>query len=53
MELIYGIIFLAPVVAIAFAIFLTTQILKKPQGTEKMKHIAKAIQDGAMAFFTY
>ena len=36
--------------AIIFAIILTIGILKKDEGTDKMKEISKAIQEGALAY---
>ena len=36
--------------AILFALFLTRRVLKEDQGTETMKEIGKAIQEGASAF---
>lgn len=41
---------LASVVAIAYGLFLTYLILKKPAGDDKMRQIAKAIQEGATAY---
>ncbi len=38
------------VVALVSAIIISISILKKDQGNERMKKIAKAIQDGALAF---
>ncbi len=38
------------VLAIVFAGILAMGVLKKPQGTEKMQSIARAIQEGAMAY---
>ena len=38
------------VVALAYGLFLIFRILKLPQGNEKMREIAKAIQEGAQAF---
>ncbi|WP_372366475.1 sodium-translocating pyrophosphatase [Candidatus Uabimicrobium sp. HlEnr_7] len=43
-------VFASPVAALLFAIFLTSNILKQSQGTEKMQKIAGAIQEGAKAF---
>ena len=36
--------------ALGLAVFLTTQILKKDEGTDKMKEIAAAVREGAGAF---
>ncbi len=36
--------------ALLFALFLTRRVLKEDQGTEAMKEIGKAIQEGASAF---
>ncbi|MEI7512631.1 MAG: sodium-translocating pyrophosphatase [Candidatus Uhrbacteria bacterium] len=40
----------AAVLAIVYAAYLAQSILALPEGDEKMKSIAKAIQEGAMAF---
>jgi K(+)-stimulated pyrophosphate-energized sodium pump len=40
----------AGVVGIAFAAFLTVQILAEDEGNEEMRRIAKAIQEGSAAF---
>jgi len=37
-------------VALVFAAYLRREVLAAPQGTEKMKQIAKAIQEGASAY---
>ena len=37
-------------VALAFAYYLVREVLSAPEGTEKMKEIAKAIQEGASAY---
>jgi K(+)-stimulated pyrophosphate-energized sodium pump len=37
-------------VALAFAAYLRREVLAAPEGTEKMKQIAKAIQEGASAY---
>ncbi len=44
------IIFIAPICAVLFAIYLTKSILKHSEGSDKMKEIAGAIQQGAKAF---
>ncbi len=36
--------------ALAFAYYLVREVLAAPEGTEKMKDIARAIQEGAMAY---
>ncbi len=41
-----------PIVGLIFAFNLYKKILKEPEGTDKMKKIAKAVQDGARAFIT-
>ncbi len=43
-------IWAAPLAGLAFAAYLSLQILKMPDGTEPMRKIATAIQKGAMAF---
>ncbi|MEF3245328.1 MAG: sodium-translocating pyrophosphatase [Caldisericaceae bacterium] len=48
MELLIGSI--SGVVALLSAIIISISILKKDQGNERMKKIAKAIQDGALTF---
>lgn len=40
----------AGVLAILYGLFLAKSVLAKPEGTDKMKEIARAIQDGAKAF---
>ena len=37
-------------VALVFAAYLRREVLEAPEGTEKMKQIAKAIQEGAKAY---
>ena len=39
-------------VALAFAYYLAREVLSAPEGTEKMKEIAKAIQEGASAYLS-
>lgn len=43
-------IFAAPVAALAFCFFLILKIVGKPEGDDKMKSIARKINEGAMAF---
>mgnify|MGYP001589210222 CR=1 FL=1 len=43
---------LASVGALAYGAILIWQILRKPQGDEKMREIARAIQEGASAYLT-
>ena len=38
--------------ALAFAYYLVREVLAAPEGTEKMKEIARAIQEGAKAYLT-
>src|SRR3989338_3831615 len=38
------------ILALLFAVFSAARVLKKDQGSEKMKEIAKAIQQGASAY---
>src|SRR3989344_6632244 len=38
------------VVSLLFAAYLASNIIKKPEGDGKVKEIAKAIHEGAMAF---
>ena len=40
----------AAVIAIIYGLFLAQRIMKKPQGNDKMKEIARAIQVGARAY---
>ncbi|MEW6540857.1 MAG: sodium-translocating pyrophosphatase [Bacillota bacterium] len=40
----------AAVLAILFALYLTSWIMGRPAGTEKMQAISKAVQEGAMAY---
>lgn len=42
--------FAGGVAALLFALYLTSSVLKKSQGTDKMKEISAAIHEGAMAF---
>ncbi len=38
------------VIALAYGFYLTKQVLKEPEGSPKLKAIAQAIRDGAMAY---
>ena len=38
------------ILALLFAVYTAVGILKKPEGTDKMKEISKAVHEGAMAF---
>ena len=38
------------VVAVAYGLYLTFWIMKQPQGSERMREIAKAVQEGAAAY---
>ncbi len=42
----------APILALIFVLIRTKSIYSKSEGTDRMKEIAKAIQDGAVAFLT-
>jgi len=44
------VIFVISLLALAFAYYLVREVLAAPEGTDKMKEIAKAIQDGASAY---
>jgi K(+)-stimulated pyrophosphate-energized sodium pump len=44
------VIFAISLVALAFAWYLRREVLSAPEGTEKMKSIARAIQEGAKAY---
>ena len=46
------VIFVISLLALAFAYYLVREVLAAPEGTDKMKEIAKAIQDGASAYLT-
>lgn len=50
--LIFLIAIIAGIVALSFAAILTIYILKQDEGNDKVKFIAKAIQQGAMAFLS-
>ncbi|MDE1870747.1 MAG: sodium-translocating pyrophosphatase [Candidatus Micrarchaeota archaeon] len=41
---------LAGIASVLFAIYAAMQVLKKPEGTPKMREIAKAIKEGASAY---
>jgi len=41
---------IASVIALGFALYLTLSILKKDQGTDRMKTIAQAVKEGAAAY---
>jgi len=43
-------ILLVSLLALAFAYYLVREVLAAPEGTDKMKEIAKAIQEGASAY---
>jgi K(+)-stimulated pyrophosphate-energized sodium pump len=42
----------AGVLALLYALFLASQVLAADQGTEKMRELSQAIQEGAMAFLS-
>ena len=42
----------APLLALVFVVLLTKKIYARSEGTERMQKIAKAIQDGAVAFLS-
>ena len=46
------VIFGISLVALAFAYYLVREVLGAPEGTEKMKEIARAIQEGAKAYLS-
>ena len=46
------VIFAVSIVALLFAWYLVREVLKAPEGTEKMKEIARAIQEGASAYLS-
>ena len=50
MNLEFSIVLLCSLLSIGFGAFTTKKILEEPQGTEKMKEIASAIQEGAQAY---
>ena len=46
------VIFVISLVALAFAYYLVREVLAASEGTEKMKEIARAIQEGAKAYLS-
>jgi K(+)-stimulated pyrophosphate-energized sodium pump len=46
------VILLISIAALLFAWYLVREVLRAPEGTEKMKEIAKAIQEGASAYLS-
>ena len=46
------VIFGISLLALAFAYYLVREVLAAPEGTEKMKEIARAIQEGAKAYLS-
>ncbi len=42
----------AAILAILFALYLTSWIMGRPAGSEKMQEISKAVQEGAMAYLS-
>ncbi|MGZ5306225.1 MAG: sodium/proton-translocating pyrophosphatase, partial [Actinomycetota bacterium] len=46
------VILVISLVALVFAYYLVREVLAAPEGTEKMKEIAKAIQEGAKAYLS-
>jgi K(+)-stimulated pyrophosphate-energized sodium pump len=46
------VIFVISLAALAFAYYLVREVLAAPEGTEKMKEIATAIQEGAKAYLS-
>ncbi|HEV8564741.1 MAG TPA: sodium-translocating pyrophosphatase [Actinomycetota bacterium] len=44
------VILFVSLIALAFAYYLVREVLASPEGTDKMKEIAKAIQEGASAY---
>ena len=46
------VIFGVSLVALLFAWYLVREVLRAPEGTDKMKEIAKAIQEGASAYLS-
>ena len=46
------VIFAVSIVALLFAWYLVREVLKAPEGTDKMKEIARAIQEGASAYLS-
>ncbi|SVC47420.1 uncharacterized protein METZ01_LOCUS300274, partial [marine metagenome] len=50
MELIQIVALVASLVSLAFAAFLAYAVVGKDEGSDQIRFIGKAIQDGAMAF---
>jgi K(+)-stimulated pyrophosphate-energized sodium pump len=46
------VILIISIAALLFALYLVREVLRAPEGTEKMKDIAKAIQEGASAYLS-
>ncbi len=46
----FSIVLLCSLLSIGFGAFTTKKILKEPQGSDKMREIASAIQEGAQAY---
>src|SRR6516165_1648540 len=42
--------FIGAVIAIAYGVYLTWWLLQQPEGNERMKEIASAVQEGAAAY---
>ncbi|MGI8869645.1 MAG: sodium-translocating pyrophosphatase [Mycobacteriales bacterium] len=45
-----SVLLLVALAALGFAVYLTRQVMKTPQGTPRMQEIAQAVQEGARAF---
>ena len=52
MEQIQIVALVASIVSLAFAAYLTSNVLKKDEGNDQIRFICKAIQEGAMAFLS-
>ena len=52
MEQIQIVALVASIVSLAFAAYLTSNVLKKDEGNDQIRFIGKAIQEGAMAFLS-
>ena len=52
MEQIQIVALVASLVSLAFAAYLTSNVLKKDEGSDQIRFIGKAIQEGAMAFLS-
>ena len=52
MEQIQIVALVASIVSLAFAAYLTSNVLKKDEGSDQIRFIGKAIQEGAMAFLS-